>query len=359
MRINALIIILVLFTPCLSNSENYESYKMCRQCHSDIFKLWSGSLHAKSYTDPSFQAAYIALMLDEGEEAGRLCLRCHGPIAHLTDDFDLKSPSAAEGVTCWFCHSISSVNRGADVHNYYNLDTTGMLYGPHKKSSGSKHPLTYSPLHLVSELCAGCHEYTNKNGVGVLETFSEWSESPYPDNEVYCQNCHMPIMFDLKAVDSQEKDSYFATAHEFLGGHSNINLANAVKMETSIKRNGRRLDVKVNITNIESGHKLPTGIPVRKLVLRVILKSAYDSVEVSSVRKVYRKVLTDKYGSIIENVTDMFLNAMNIYSDNRIGPKETRVENMTFEIPSWLSNYFIETKLNNEYSRTIFNEEKI
>lgn len=358
MRTYKLIIILVLCTYCLSAAQDYKSYKSCIGCHSDIFKLWRGSLHAKSYSDPAFQAAFMELILDKGEEAGKFCLRCHAPIAHVTNNFDLKSPAVAEGITCWFCHSISSVERGTDIHNYYNLDTTGTLYGPHDNCSEEEHSLVYSPLHLRAELCAGCHEYTNEHGVGILETYSEWRESSYPQNEVECQSCHMPIMVDLSPVDGQMSNRYYVTAHEFLGGHSNINLTNAVRLETNVKEDGEQLSVVVSITNAESGHKLPTGIPIRKIVLKVILKSENNMV-IRSVRKVYRKVLTDKFGTIIENSASMFRDATAIYSDNRIAPQETRVEKFLFTLPDGVKDYVVETSLNYEYTRTVIQEELV
>jgi hypothetical protein len=279
-------------------------------------------------------------------------------MAYLSNDFDPGSPAIAEGVSCLFCHSISSIKHG-NIDTYYNLDTSGVMYGPYEITGEAGHETQYSSLFLKSDLCAGCHEYINDFGVGVLETYSEWEKSSYPDNGVHCQNCHMPIMPELSVADNYEVENYYVTAHEFRGGHSNINLSHAVSLKTAVVKDGRRLDVQVSITNAESGHKLPTGIPSRRLVLKVALRLAHDSSEVSAVRKVYRKVLTDKYGSIIENVPDMFLISTDVYSDNRIGPKETRVENFTFEIPRWVSNYFIETKLNYEYSRPILTEEEI
>lgn len=341
-----------------AESLKYKSYKECRECHSDIFKLWSNSLHAKSYSNPSFTASYVSLILDRGKEAGKFCLQCHAPIAHLADDFDLKSPLAAEGVTCWFCHSIASVNHGARIEAYYNLDTTDLIYGPYPPTSEDGHRVIYSSLHLGADVCAGCHEYTNDQGVPILATYSEWQESPYPKNEIYCQNCHMPIMIELSAVDGMEASSYYVTAHEFRGGHSDINLAHAVEVETKVSRVGSKLDVVVLITNAESGHRLPTGIPLRKLVLTVSLKTA-ENIEISSAKKTYRKVLTDRYGTIIEKAPDMFLNATEVYSDNRIKPKETRVEKFVFLIPRGIDKYKIETVLNYEYTRPLFTEESV
>lgn len=351
-------LIIGLVQPDKAIADNYKSYQDCRRCHNDIFKLWSGSLHAKSFSNPSFQASYMTTIMDRGQKTAKLCLQCHAPLAHMVGDFDFKSPAAAEGISCWFCHSVSSVNTKADISNYYHLDTTGTIYGPYETTDTTGHNVQYSPLHLRAEMCAGCHEYTNEAGVNVLGTFTEWSESSYPKNEVYCQNCHMPIITDLAVVDGQKVSNYYVTAHDFQGGHSNINLSNAVKLKTRVKREGSRLDIKVHITNAESGHMLPTGIPIRRLVLTIALKSTNDA-EISSARKVYRKVLTDKYGTIIENAPDMFLSATAIYSDNRIKPQETRIEEFVFILPDILDEFKIVTLLNYEYTLPMLKDESV
>ena len=355
------IFILAIFVLVISGNayaEIYQSYKDCRDCHSDIFRLWSSSLHAKSFINPSFQATYFMILLEEGEEVGRFCLKCHAPAAYLTEDSRFDSHLASEGVACWTCHSISSVNQNEDIDNYYNFDTTGTLYGPYHVKDSSAHSSKFSELHLKAELCAGCHEFINENGVGILETYSEWNASPYKKEEVYCQNCHMPIMVDLSIVDGQEISGYYVTAHEFQGGHSKINLAHAVSMKTEATKKDRQVYVTVEITNAESGHKLPTGLPVRKLVLQVTLKNQ-NNVEISSARKVFRKVLVDKYGTVIENAADMFLKAANIFSDNRIGPKERRVENFVFTLPKGIKEYTIDAVLNYEYTRQLLTNEPV
>jgi hypothetical protein len=168
----------------------------------------------------------------------------------------------------------------------------------------------------------------------------------------------MPILPDLKVADGQEASAYYVTAHEFQGGHSNINLSHAVTLVTRARLSGSRLNVTVSLTNAESGHKLPTGIPIRRLILTVALKSATDA-EISSARKVYRKVLTDKYGTIIENAPDMFRKATAVFSDNRIAPHETRVEEFVFVVPETLKEYNIETVLNYEYTRPMLKEESV
>lgn len=360
MGLRKIILCFILIISIAGNviAAQHTSYQECRKCHSDIFKLWNTSLHSSSFSNPTFQTSYMSLLLDEGKEAGKLCLRCHAPVAYLSNDYDLKSSEAAEGVTCWFCHSISSVNQGARIENYYNIDTTGVIYGPYQPSDDIDidHEIKHSELHLTAEVCAGCHEFVNDNNVGVLETFSEWKKSSYSEEDVYCQNCHMPIMIDLSVTDDKEVSNYYVTAHEFQGGHSRVNLRNAVVLETVVVKNNRTLNVKTYLTNAESGHKLPTGIPIRKLVLEVILLNN-NQVEIGSARKVYRKVLTDKYGTIIENAADMFKNATQIFSDNRINPKETRIEEFIFVLPEYLKDFRIVTILNYEFTRPFLKEE--
>lgn len=333
------------------------SFKTCRACHSDIFELWKHSLHGQSYSDPPFQAAYMKLMLEVGRDSTRLCLRCHAPTAYLNHDSDPNSQAAAEGISCTFCHSVSSINED-NLEAYYNIDSSGTAYGPYPPGGSPGHPVRQSELHKQSRFCAGCHEYANINGVMLLETFSEWEASPYPNNGVNCQNCHMPIMYDLRMVDNQNSLDHYVTAHEFRGGHSAINLAHAVKLETRASRAGKTLNVEVTVTNAESGHKLPTGIPIRKLVLNVVMKTPQGA-EIASGRKVYRKVLCDKYGAIIENVVEMFVSATRVFADNRIAPKESRMERFTFEIPEWASHFVIESSLNYEYSRPVLSQESI
>lgn len=357
-KIIFILAIFILVISVKAYSEVYQSYQECRVCHSDIFKLWSGSLHAKSFIDPSFRTAYFMILLEKGEEVGRFCLKCHAPAAYLNDDSHFDSHQASEGVSCWTCHSISSVNHNEGIDNYYNFDTTGTIYGPYNAEDSDGHPSEFSELHLKAELCAGCHEFINENGVGILETYSEWKESSYMKDDIHCQNCHMPIMVDLSIVDGQEISGYYVTAHEFQGGHSKINLAHAVSMKTKATKKNGQVYVTVEITNAESGHKLPTGVPVRKLVLKVALKNR-ENVEISSARRVYRKVLIDKFGTVIENAPDMFLEAANIYSDNRIGPKETRVENFVFTLPKSLKNYTIDVELNYEYNRQLLTTEAV
>jgi hypothetical protein len=78
--------------PATSNSsieaEVYTSARTCGECHADIYNSWKNSLHAFSMTDPIFDAAYMQALKVGGDEARRLCLQCHAPMAVENGDTD-------------------------------------------------------------------------------------------------------------------------------------------------------------------------------------------------------------------------------------------------------------------------------
>ncbi|MGB6368703.1 MAG: multiheme c-type cytochrome, partial [Thermoanaerobaculia bacterium] len=74
--------------------EGYTSARVCGECHSDIYESWKNSLHAFSLTDPIFDTAYMQAVKEAGEEARRVCLRCHAPMTMVNGDYELR-----EGVT--------------------------------------------------------------------------------------------------------------------------------------------------------------------------------------------------------------------------------------------------------------------
>src|SRR5882672_3032781 len=58
-------------------SEGYTGHEVCGSCHQDIHKAWSESAHARSVTDPAFQAGVAESVTKYGEDSKRLCLTCH------------------------------------------------------------------------------------------------------------------------------------------------------------------------------------------------------------------------------------------------------------------------------------------
>jgi hypothetical protein len=55
----------------------------------------------------------------------------------------------------------------------------------------------------------------------------------------------------------------------------------------------------------------------------------------------------------------MFRKATGVYSDNRIAPRETRVEEFVFVVPGLLEDFKVESVLNYEFTRPMLKEESI
>jgi nitrate/TMAO reductase-like tetraheme cytochrome c subunit len=340
------------------STHSYTSSEVCARCHKDIYDVWKNSMHAKSIDDPVFMADFIMVQLERGKEIKPYCLSCHAPTTIVTKDYDLRRGFSSEGVTCDFCHTIKGLGLPGQP-DYYEMDPGAVKYGPFRDADSPAHETEYSEHHNRSEFCAGCHELINDHGVRVMSTYTEWKESAFAGEGVQCQNCHMPIVYDMNVVDPDIKESsHFVTAHEFRGGHSLINLSNAADIETDILRNGRVATVITKITNSESGHKLPTGTPARSVILNTRIRDRGGNI-LAEINKVYRKVLVDEDGVIIENNAAMILDAAQIFSDNRIAPKETRIETFDFDIPDDVDYFKVENRLQYEFSRPVLKVEKM
>ena len=89
--------------------------------------------------------------------------------------------------------------------------------------------------------------------------------------------------------------------------------------------------VRVRVTNVGSGHKMPTGIPSRKVLLTGRLKDARGAV-LREVTVRYQKVLADAQHKPLETDADIFLKPSTVLLDNRLGPQESRIEELVFPV---------------------------
>jgi len=177
----------------LSKAPSIATSKNCKECHEEIYNHWKNAMHSMSIEDPIFKASYMEAYFKTAGEAKFNCLRCHAPIAFLNNDYDLKNEITKEGVNCDFCHSVKKVS--LDNKTYpFEIEIGEIKRGPLSDVDSPAHKTESSALFKSSELCAGCHEYTNRNGVEVLGTYSEWRTSPYAEEGIHCQNCHMPLI---------------------------------------------------------------------------------------------------------------------------------------------------------------------
>jgi RNase P subunit RPR2 len=234
-------------------------------------------------------------------------------------------------VSCDFCHSVKKVNIN-NKENPFELDLGEIKRGPLSNVASPAHMTEPSPLFKSSELCAGCHEYTTDKGVTILGTYSEWKASPYAAEGTQCQDCHMPLI-PGKVVKSRIKSSNQKqiNLHAISAGHSTEQLKKALKVEIkSTYKEEDIIEVVVGVTNVGSGHLVPTGVPSRKLILLVELKTPN---EYFVQQRIYQKIMLDESGNEVKKENEVFLKAASVSFDNRLRPRETRIERFAFAMP--------------------------
>ena len=303
----------------------------CGKCHKDIYKAWKNSLHSQSITNSVFWTAYLKAYYDDEEAAMELCVSCHAPVTRFNNDYKLLKEVTREGINCSFCHSISDTFMDGNRRRYKH--SFGLLFqGPLKNIKSPVHRTKFNPLYEQSLYCAGCHEYESGNGIKILGTFSEWKASPYPAKGINCQSCHMRKVAGRIVKEPLSKTAVGKiSSHNIAGGHSVTMRKRSVSLEiTSVMRFKKRITVTVSVTNKGAGHKIPTGLPSKKMVLKVAVVSekgvVYDEGE-----KIYQKVLKDKNGKILLLDSDIMLGkGEKIATDTRLSPKETREEKFIF-----------------------------
>lgn len=326
----------------------FSSARECGECHKDIYREWKNSLHANSFSDPVFQN-FFSQIKDVKLKKG--CVKCHAPTMFLTND--REGPLSEEGVTCDFCHRVKDI-AGDSEFPYVIERKKNLKYGPFSpvlKSLNLGHKSEYREFFKSSVFCKGCHEYRNSHGVYVLDTYREWENSVYAGKGIHCQNCHMAEEPEYRVVDPAIYPSErIVTAHRFLGGHSQINIKNAAKLTLvpGVSKGG--VVATVYVENAESGHHLPTGIPIRKVILNVYLMNKRGEI-LGSKRKVYSRVLVDKQYKRIEEVSALFENAYKVQHDYRIPPKELKREVFSFPISESYKkeSLLMEARLTYEY----------
>jgi len=177
----------------------------CSNCHSAIYKEWSGSMHAYASDDPIFLAMNKRGQRETGGTLGSFCVNCHAPLAvkagTTMDGTNLATvPTGQRGVTCFYCHQIDAVN---DVHdNALTLATDDVMRADIVDAqTNTAHRTLYSPLFdrelpEASKPCGSCHDVVNPAGTAVETTFAEWQKSVFAKGtaaeQLTCPSCHMP-----------------------------------------------------------------------------------------------------------------------------------------------------------------------
>jgi mono/diheme cytochrome c family protein len=227
------------------------------------------------------------------------------PIALPSDQYGVSptdlTGNAADGVGCDFCHKIGDVYLNPHTGLPYP-DRPGIsslrLYRPEEGEQlffGTFDDVTrrvsYLPLVEESAFCAPCHYGVFggvvapgevAGGVVVYNSFGEWLESPYSDPETgqTCQDCHMPVIDDVYFANPEQgglQPRYPIHSHLMPGAKDEALLQNSVTMTTTAQAEGGRVLVRVSVTNDKTGHHVPTGVPLRQMLLVVQAVGADDN----------------------------------------------------------------------------------
>jgi len=305
------------------------SAELCGDCHRAIFDGWEKSAHAHAMDSRLFQDALKLAEQNFGGSARKVCLGCHSPIGAQTGDLDLVKKVSWEGITCDYCHSVQDVTTTGG-NPKARVEFTTVKSGPYKDAVSPAHGTRYSAVHTSSMICVTCHEYANSQGFAVLTTYSEWKATSYGMNEQGCQSCHM-YSVQGKVVDPRVlKSDATLNLHEIPGGHSIQQLNKAIKASVSSVRDGDQVRVVVKLTNQGAGHYVPTGSPLRQLILEVNADS-YSGQHFSE-QRVYRRTVADRRGEVLNSEPLVFIKGAKVVTDTRLAPKETKTETFAFPL---------------------------
>lgn len=333
MRLSTLALPVLLAGAALAGDlDTPSSAELCGRCHRAIHEAWKLSAHARSMESRLFQDALDLAEQNFGVPTRKVCLECHSPVAARIGDFGLQRKVSWEGVTCDYCHSITEVAFNGS-NPKAKVEFTMVKSGPLKDASSGGHGTVFSAVHTSSLTCAPCHEYKNSLGFPLLTTFSEWKNSRYGREEKACQSCHMSRVAG-EVVDPRIQRSSEAkiNLHQMPGGHSADQLASTIKATLNAVREGGHVRVTVDVSNQKAGHYVPTGSPMRRLVMELRVNS-YDGKHYREER-VYHRVVADQQGNKLDREDLAFVKAAKVLSDTRLAPDEKRSEVFTFPVPA-------------------------
>jgi hypothetical protein len=311
--------------------------------------MWRTSAHARATEDPIFLDAYRETNRREGVAVGRICLGCHAPAAELLKDADLDLKVSWEGVSCDICHGISDVEM-TDQGPKLTYDIGKVKRGPIRDAESMVHDVQYSELHTTAAVCAPCHEYKNPDGTVIMSTYTEWQESPAAKDGRNCQDCHMnrtqAEVVDARVMRIPDAE---VNLHDVPGGHSITQLNKALAVTFSPKRSEGYLVLDIGLKNTGAGHAVPTGMPSRRVVLEVKVKTS-DGQSYNEERS-YGQTFEDASGAPIRTDSGYFAKGVKRTEDSRITGGESRIE--TFRFPVFRqSTAFVSMRLSYEHAPT-------
>ncbi len=367
--------------------DDFEKPETCGSCHVEFYRQWEQAMMSQAYTHHWDEIEYFRLAVPHAEKdevvagvkAG--CNGCHAPLSFLAGDVPPPRPEegsrANESVSCDLCHVIKGAGdqggRGYNHNFNYIVDPGRTKYGNKQGVESPHHDTAYLEFTTTPELCGTCHNEASPYGVWVKSTQIEWSQGPYAQEGVFCQDCHMPVARGSSAQMAPEDD---IRLHLFHGAHAESKVRGAIDVrmnpEAREYQPGEQVVLTVQVFNQKAGHKIPTGsVEDRILWLHVtatdsegntyhlpVEKKGFDGEEYTIAAdvlayqdmgiplgiedfpgvqrdgvpvgdRIFRMPYFDPQG----RMTIMQWNTKSQGVDYRIGPRETKQETYVWEVP--------------------------
>jgi hypothetical protein len=208
--------------------------RQCGECHEEIYREWSESMHGRAMDDPLF--------LDLAPENKEECIRCHAPVPLREVDFETpiaRADRREDAISCLSCHQTA----------------TGVA-GPFGGLSGACRPVEDPDQRNPVKMCFGCH---NQHDTG-----TEWLDGPYGPRateprrrpETSCLDCHMPEVERPLVKGGVPRKG---RRHTWPGGHDMSQLRKAAEVEVEVESlPGGGFRFRTFVTNVGAGHQIPT-----------------------------------------------------------------------------------------------------
>ncbi|MDD3730850.1 MAG: multiheme c-type cytochrome [candidate division Zixibacteria bacterium] len=370
------------------NSRKYDVYdkpEYCgTSCHTVFYRQWQQAMMSQAYIHHWDEIEYFDLAVPHAEkdpmvaEVKAGCNACHSPLAYMAGDTPPPRPEkgsrANEAVSCEVCHTITGFRGDVPFNGNYISEPGRKKYGPRGTGNSPAHDMVKSEFLKTTEFCGTCHNEKSPYGMWVKATQLEWQEGPYGKEDIRCHECHMTFApLQTASMGNTYPD---ARLHLFHGAHDDGKVRGTVELRLQPDileaEPGETVTFTLALFNQKTGHKFPTGsvedrlvwlhveavdaagkiyhLPVDKkgfegeefTIAADILgyqdmgialnQPAFPGVQRDGVPfgdRIYRMPYLDPQGRI----TIQQWNTKSFGVDYRLGPRETKLETFTFNLP--------------------------
>lgn len=272
--------------------------KECALCHRQQFEDWKTSLHSRSMGPGIY--GQLLNMEEKNPATYTICATCHTPLSeqipHVKEGSEYRPNEAfdpelqAAGLICAGCHVRQHERFGPPRRPEFPTPPADVIQ-PHGG-------FTATTAFQRSEFCKPCHQFREGafalNGKLLENTFAEWQASPYAEEGVQCQGCHMPDRRHLwRGIQDPDMVRQAMTVN--------------VSPLASSYRPGDTLQATITVTNSGAGHYLPTYVTPKIFVQGELLDGAGE-------------VIADSFQEAIIG-REIALNLSREEYDTRIAPK--------------------------------------